>query len=520
MTKYKKMEENKMRLKKIMSLVLACAMALSLVTVASAQDTEVYFIENFDYADMAAFNAGKTATTGWKESGNGYPHADAVVNAVVEAASTNGIYNTTGHNVQPQPTLENGKFSLYGAAIPGHSSGTGSLTFFPNKMWDYVANDEYTYVISYDRSWKNNRITAAAANYGGTAGASLYWVDAEKTSASAGYIFYSTTSYTDGVAGVTYGASANVDPNANRTSMGAIDVGTEYRYAVGITKGAASGDYFKPFYTYARDGVTTEKLDNDINGTFNSANQTRTNIGAFSIHENYPCNSTIDNIRMYTIKNGFKVYAEQAKNVPLNTKSMRIYFSNPVYHSAYATPVVKKNGVAMEEGTYAVSAIKDYVGNVGGEIYSYVDVTFDTLEEAAIYTVEFDAAVVNELGTALGENNVATFETKMPEIRVNSFTLTNGALVADGSVQGAKVVLENTTSVNKNVALIYAVYAGDKLADIVYINDTVNAEKTAEFEAAVKLGATGTLKAFVWDGMSSLKPYTGAQSAAISAAAQ
>ena len=47
-----------MRLKKLMSLVLACAMALSLVTVASAADTRIYFYEDYsEYVDAEGVTA-------------------------------------------------------------------------------------------------------------------------------------------------------------------------------------------------------------------------------------------------------------------------------------------------------------------------------------------------------------------------------------------------------------------------------------------------------------------------------
>lgn len=230
------------------------------------------------------------------------------------------------------------------------------------------------------------------------------------------------------------------------------------------------------------------------------------------------------NLRMYTLKTAegsFNVSSTaSAAPVSASTTSVEVKFSQPVAPASFdkSAVVVKKNGVAMDSSAYSVSDLTDVVGAIGEEIYSTVRVTFlEDLDIATDYTIEFPSTVTNTIATELGTYNTVAFRTVTPAIILRNFKIVTGFngteavaenFKADGTLQGAALSIENTTAEDKNVAVIYAVYTtGGQLSDVVYANATITANTTGAVDAGLKLSSAGTVKAFVWDGISSLKPY-------------
>ena len=522
-----------MRLKKLMSLVLACAMALSLVTVASAADTRIYFIEDFsgyetanDYFYTAAYdNAQETATVS-KTAPEGA--------VTFWGRKTTNSGSVSNYSKFVTNSFGSKAYQLYTdelAASADHSSqktGNYVYTYHLDQAWDFAVNTDETFVITYEyTSDQFAGITSTLHNYAGTM--HTYFTNSDKSATSSFSMLRERTtagtaaSGTEGEEGYvaatrpdTYivnfpdgqGGASQIGTNVTPTN------GTTIRTAVGISYNTATN----PYRYYAVDGELK------ATGTVDRSKFTAaTKLYAFDKWWYGHMKESIANIKAYTIKtDDFKVTAETATDVPVTAKTMRIYFSNIVSPATYAAPVVKADGEPLAEGTYNVGELKNVIGDVGGEIYSYVDITFDSLKEGTTYTVEFPETITNEIGTTLEGKNVATFTTKYPDVKFNNLAVVGAAnLVANGSLQKAKIVLENTTSASKAVAVIYAVYsANGQLADVVYVNDEIVANETAEIEVELKYAAAGTAKSFVWDNMSALRPYTGAQQLTIAAAAE
>jgi len=295
-----------------------------------------------------------------------------------------------------------------------------------------------------------------------------------------------------------------------------INVGQTYNYATKIYAPTAA--------------ATTLKRDSYIDGVLFGTNTKHHGFDAdytiegFQFQGSDKVPTKYSNLRMYTLKTAegsFNVSSTaSAAPISASTTSVDVKFSQPVAPSSFdkTAVVVKKNGVAMESTAYSVSDLTDVVGAIGEEIYSTVRVTFtEDLEIATNYTIEFPSTVTNTVATELGTYNTVAFRTVTPAIILRNFNIVTGFngteatadnFVANGTLQGAALSIENTTAEDKNVAVIYAVYTtGGQLSDVVYANDTITANTEGVINAGLKLSSTGTVKAFVWDGISSLKPY-------------
>ena len=328
--------------------------------------------------------------------------------------------------------------------------------------------------------------------------------------------------------------NSNGGYKALRMSEETLVTGKAYRLAQGF--------YHDPNYAkspivkvFAVDGNFSQKTNGNTDmGATNE--MTYPYFSAYQTGYSYAAGTSMANFKMYTIKNGvgaFNVSTTAGDVVPAKTKVIPVKFSQPVAPENFdATAVtVTKNGEALVYGAdYSVTELDQYVGENGGETYSTASVVFEQLDMSSEYVITFPTTITNELGTTLAEGyNKVEFITPQPDIKVNGFNAVKGwgseeeavvdAFAADGSLQGAALTVENTTGAAKNVAVIYAVYGvNGQLADIVYANDTVAATSETEIGAGVKLGAAGTVKAFVWDGVSSLTPHSGATVKTIAAA--
>ena len=530
-----------MRLKKIMSLVLACAMALSLVTVASAADTRVYFYEDFsEYVDTDTKTAIGDFNSKLSYNANANPSPTATLKE--GASRLYGMYTSNSGPAGGARIFTTNDFGSKALQQFGPSLiGTSNQSYYAvnrsykyaihlDTKWDFTEKTDETLVISYEYDTDLYPGLGALTSYGGN---SHLWLTDASNAAGTSFSMLrerhgagtaaTGTEGEEGYVPATAPANYIVDcadglSGANQIGLKSIPNQTAIRTALGISKDTDTTTY--RYYAINGERLATS---NAARGPF----ATKPQVYAFS-HDQYgSTRSSIANVKVYSIKtNDFKVYAETTANVLPTAKSMRIYFSNIVSPATYTAAVadaivVKADGEPLAEGTYGVSDLKNVIGNAGGEIYSYVDVTFDALEEATTYTVEFPATITNEIGTTLEGKNVASFTTKYPDVKVNSLTVVNAAsLIADGSYQETKLNLANTTDATKSIAVIYAVYGNDgRLADMIYVNDEIVAEGTADIKVGAKFNSVGTLKVFTWNAMSSLKPYTGAQELAITAPA-
>lgn len=189
-------------------------------------------------------------------------------------------------------------------------------------------------------------------------------------------------------------------------------------------------------------------------------------------------------VKAYTLKTAAGAFNASTATavVPVNATNIKVKFSQPV------------NAITYDKTAVTMTA------------------------EDTDYVITFPGTIENTISKKLDGYNTVSFSTPKPEIAINSFDVISGfdsdaeavaaGFVANGTLQGAKLNLTNTTDAAKNVAVIYAVYASNgQLKDIVYINDSIEADTTAAFHTGVKLSETGSVKAFIWDGLTSVKPY-------------
>ena len=232
--------------------------------------------------------------------------------------------------------------------------------------------------------------------------------------------------------------------------------------------------------------------------------------------------------KVYTLSTAagaFNVARTGSGLVNKNTVSMPVKFSQPVEAATYDADAVTITGVRGDDEITLVNGRDFDVSNVtevidDTEIYSTAVITFnEELEEATDYTITFPGTVKNTAAVELEGYNTISFSTPTPDIVIDSFNIVKGwgsdaettvdAFAADGTLQVASLELRNTTEAAKNVAVIYAVYGSNgQLTDVVYANDTVAGATGTVIGAGMNLTAVGSVKAFVWDGISSLKPHS------------
>jgi|GEM_PF-4010822 len=242
----------------------------------------------------------------------------------------------------------------------------------------------------------------------------------------------------------------------------------------------------------------------------------------FTIYDAQPY--AYSNLKMYTLKTGagaFRVTAENTTDVPLSASYIDVKFTQPVEPTSFNknSVVVKKDGVALDSSAFSVSDVTEVVGDVGEEIYSTVRVTFtEDLEAASDYTIEFPASTKNTIETQLGEYNTVSFTTETPDIMVQGYKIIKNWGEADEEEvdiltgfgnYGVEAEIMNTSAAAKNIAVIYAIYSTNGvLSNVAYVNDTIDADTTAHIGAGIAgITAGSTVKAFVWDGITSLKPW-------------
>ena len=521
-----------MRTKRILSLVLAIAMLASLTISASAA-SKVYYAEDFS----GCTTVDEALAAMFVNSGNTYSSA-TTSKVIADMTSQNKNILVYKGNAQPMS-------SAY-SSLDTDSSGVNwfklrttltsapsneAFNVVPNNTWDYTSATgmNETYVISYDIKVAPGGQTATREFL-----VESLWTNGAETATNAtDRVFavramYSNGAVTDYAAVRSYKAgtsSYNNAPNMNKDTVYKMAVG--YKYATDAQGTALT----YPYKTVAVNGaVTSESTGAGATSAtpilggfrFNGSNQAHALVG-----------ESITNIRMYTIDNSegaFNVSSTVSGEVASSTVSVPVEFSQPVYASSFVpanVTVTKTNASGTTELVYGtdftVSAVEDVVGAVGAEIYSTATVTFtDDLDASSEYTITFPETITNEIATPLGGTyNKVTFHTPTPDVTVKNFVITKNwedtdadAFDAANTLQGAALTLKNNTDAAiNNIAVIYAVYASGKLTDVVYANGSIEAGKTTEIGAGVTLStelAGGKVKAFVWDGISSLKPHTGA----------
>ena len=463
----------------------------------------------------------------------------------------------------------NGDNAYYNVAKANTGAWSEKLTFAAPKAWNGIENADEAYVISYDQEVVAHRFEGDTftGTYTAKLDANGKKVYTTSPNLSSHYVDYSPVcAYYEnmGTGSFSYVSLNNYnyvfnttytpDPDAE-LAEGVVEAGT-YECTVKSfdVQDGWNGAYGNHFYFPVGDGVhtftsvITKKSDTSLQRRmyhdgvpYNNNKATDANLKAnYTIHGvGFNFGSWVSekrtNLKAYTLKTGEGAFNVSAVEdvIPAYSTSVKVKFSQPVEASTYDETAVTMTagGEALTYGEdFVVSDVTEVIESAGGEIYSEATVSFMTdLSEGTNYVITFPGTIKNTMYTDLEGYNVASFSTPKPEIAINAFNAIKGfgsadeavveGFVADESLQGAKINLTNTTDAAKNVAIIYAVYASNgQLNNIVYINDSIDADSTAAFHAGVKLSETGKVKAFIWDGLTSVKPYRDATVKTIAAA--
>ena len=562
-----------MRTKRILSLVLAIAMLASLTISASATQSEIYYVQKFDYNDnpaaettavdalLADFAEQKQigSTTPTKYGGSVTFETDDEGNPtnVIKALSSSKALEggTSGDNGIAIPymwskanslskrmflyTTTAGTLSKNRSTIAVNANGNkafnpyGQITadsysdiyFVPKASWNAVANNDETFVLAYEISSAKTEATGKVAN-------------ASKDTVVFSAVADDATHYSHGTLYTAYTYSGdNILDYVNYSSK-KLTNNEVHEVVVAFSKNA-SNDYlsFQKYFDGVADGslsspkVTSRVMDatGTYTGTTVSYNATTVEMIKMSFRTGWQL--SIADMKMYTLKNAagaFNVARTTGGVVSTTVGTIPVKFSQPVEPTSYDADAVTITGtnetgtVTLYNGTdFEVSDVTEVIE--GEEIYSTAEIVFLTeLAEATEYTITFPG-VKNTIAKPLDGYNTITFSTPTPDVKIASFNIVNAwgteseavsandYFLANNTLQAAAIALKNNTEDDKNIAVIYAVYANSgKLVDVVYANDVLEDSATTDIYAGVTLSEEGKVKAFVWDGISSLKPHTGA----------
>ncbi|MBR5215883.1 MAG: hypothetical protein IKV80_06645 [Bacteroidales bacterium] len=500
-------------MKRFLSFMLALAMLASMAISASAATT-LYYAQDFSGYNTTDEVLADTAN--WK----GNPSLESASTAVSKRDETNKsmLSQSSGiagfSNSAPELVTDaNGVnwFSLHNS----ESVGTVNAWFVvvPDNTWDYTAESakDETYVISYDI-----KVNSRGVRLNNNLFQQTLWTDATSSNNATDYLFklYKNDAASEAAPITVLAMRRQYDGYGHEYTL-AND--TAYKFSASYTprynastgaleaKGPAKKTYVN--------GVTE---NNSGNAEYADG---KPNLAALAIKYAYDYTMQFSNIKMYTIDNseGFKVSRIGEGTIPTTGASVTVKFSQPVY-----APTFDKNAVTIEGLTngedFLVSDVTEVVS--GTDVYSTATVRFlSKLEPAADYDIVFPAATANEIAATLGANNTVTVSTPEPEVVVSNQIITKAwgtdaaatvsTFAADG-VYGVSQDIKNNTSEAKDFAVIYAVYAGGKLADVVYTSENIAAGETTTIGTGVKLEnvAGGQVKSFIWDGLTSIKPHT------------
>ncbi|MBR5586701.1 MAG: Ig-like domain-containing protein [Clostridia bacterium] len=555
-----------MKTKRILSLVLAVAMLGTMAISASAAETsKVYLTDDFpesaysspDHYQVAggyaSFNdAGKLVFKPFDHDGN--PETALVQNDMringsgpYWSISANNKYNATAVTPEQLRALgyyyyyTNWNASAHMSASTNSRGNSAMLTAFGNSFWGnkrwlhrilaerWTAEENEAFVFTAEiepiqttvRTKMGYKAETDTYSSGFSMGGNIYELHVSTVGEDEIATNMSQTGVSIGATkvpeaepvepGVKY---ENVTVNIGGVAFGEEACNKVYDYATVLTP-SAEGKFSRQNYV---DGVALGKAASVTGNSVESY--------AFLTHQGISYKAA--KARAYSLslaEGAFNVARTATGLVPTSTVSIPVKFSQPVAAATFDTDAVTITGVCDGEEIvlvngedFEITALTEVIE--GNEIYSTATIVLNTdLKDDAEYTITFPGTITNTAAIALEGYNTINFTTPTPEIKLNAFNVvknwgsdaeaTATDFVADGTLQLASLKLTNTTEAAKNVAVIYAVYGTNgQLTDVVFADDTVAGGVATEIGAGVTLSETGTVKAFVWDGISSLKPYS------------
>lgn len=470
-----------MRLKRLMSIVLAVALVMSFAMSASAGT--LYYAQDFSQynGDIMAMQNDVYIDTSLNGAGTQtYANIDTyrAEGKSMVGHSVNIFYLADDATDFALTVNGDGNYQL--EQLTNARTSALNFGYIAPTSWDAVANTDETYVISMDINPVSIGYAANFMNVVGKVG----------------------SAYNGPILLTRYPANAmNLCTAANGWG------GTTF-----IPAAAAGGETIR-FAAGFKYNATTGKMERvAASDCVAIAGATHDGIAALTTIEGIVYNSQsnrelIGNVKMYTIDTaeGFKVSSpvDGDSRVSTDYGTITLTFNHPVAEVTADDLVVTvtKDGEAYDMAT--VGDIETSV--VNGEYVSTLDVDMP-LEENSAYEITV-SGVKNELGSELVDGTVS-FSTPKPDL---TFAVSTSGMTVGSMGEATATIYNNTLSETKAVSVIYGVYtSAGKLVDVVYANETVAADSKATISAGIKLGADAAkAKVMIWDGLNAISPLNG-----------
>ena len=457
-----------MRMKRFLSLMLVILMLTSLTISASTTVSEVYLYEEFDYDSKTAFETeymwGLTTAEKTYTAGVSGAYAAADINAFRANGKTKLMHYYTQANYNGRVlSIENvNGDNAFQYGVKNSPSQQGSINFIPENVWAPTDGTE-AYVISMD--FKNigyaDGVTPPAVTEGTyvTEGGTTTYYDSEGNDITASITAVQTnvSSHYD-AAGVysetIYGKLWDLRSGITLTKTATDETSGTFKLSgfggMRYWNDEGSGNFvlekdvcynIKNVLTY-NDGTKlnfVQYVDGDgkRSGTLNV-----TDVSAYSLHPKTILSYQLYNVKMYslsTAEGAFNVSAANTVNLPIDTTSITVKFSQPINESDLNTEAITITRNDEEFTNFEVGNVKTVIDDTTKEIYSTVDISFPyRLKASSSYNIILPETLKNTIGTTLGSNNVVSFNTMSAP--TNTVTLSgNGGL--DGSASAITSII-------------------------------------------------------------------------------
>ena len=190
------------------------------------------------------------------------------------------------------------------------------------------------------------------------------------------------------------------------------------------------------------------------------------------------------------------------------SREIKAVFTNTVDASSLENIVVCANSQVVSADKYTVSS----AGNT-------VSILFNSdLEISTSYKIDY-SAVTDESGLVISGDAVQTFRTEeWGAVNISSCkfikNIGDSASETDSftasELNGVLVTLNNTSEEKQSATIIYAVYSSEgRLTDTLISKNIVPASNSVTVTQGVKVENNGYIKLFIWDGMNTMRPWTG-----------
>ena len=492
-----------MRMKRLLSLMLAVLMFASM-TISVSAVSKVYYLQDFSaYSDVTGVLAGMYGAI----SGTFQNKVTDAIAKMNETGKQMLYLSTNGGGLsKTQSTLttdENGVNWFGFHSLEANSAKNGNFVIVPENTWDYTSETgkNEIYIISYDVKLNpqdvikdNEKVDITSSQRTDVA---TMWTDGVSANTTDTMVQHARTMPTDtrhpSTSTQQVWALVNHDKNWYSNQMVELIANQPHKIATGYYYGE-NGEgvaYTYPNKSTAIDGNLIRSTTSQLAGV----NNTMPKLGGLNFTYGYPVGTAITNIKMYTVDGGEEGFNVSVVNENVNTiDKIRVKFSHPIYESTFVpadVAVQKVGSPALSSAAFDVTEVKTVIDNETKEIYSYFDISFKFgLEPAADYQVVVPNTVKNEIGFEL-INNIAEFTTLNPTNSVASL-LVGAGLAGESTSSNFVAGMNNFTATaaagSARAFLLIGIYEGSDLVN--YSFATVNENESVSLAADIQSGMT------------------------------